>query len=109
MQTPSKIDFFVCIALQGPILPGDYSVGDANINVSYPERVDFGFQAPIELPKGCSTLFKVSWTDTDGRTEAHLKSKSFHRNLPIYQALDLISRLFTAFMLEGSGEFGADG
>lgn len=111
MQTTSKptsrIEFFVCVSLQGPIEPGDYDVGEAKINVSYPEQVDFGFQAPIPLPKGCSTLFKVSWNDTNGQTEAYLKGKSFHRHLPIYQALNLISRLLSAFKLVRVGH--ADG
>jgi hypothetical protein len=104
---PSKIDFFVCLSIQGPILPGDYRVGHANINVSYPDQVDLGLPRPIQLPKAGSTLFKVSWVDMDGRTKAYLKSKSFHRNLPIYEALNLVSKLLTAFKLVRVGH--ADG
>ena len=29
-DTPSKIDFLVCLSIQGPILPGDYRVGHAD-------------------------------------------------------------------------------
>jgi len=105
-KPPSKIEFFVCLSLQGPIVPGDYRVGRADINVSYPDQFDFGL-GPIQLPKGGSTLFKVSWPDTDGRTKAHLESKSFHRKLPIYEALNLISKLLTAYKLVRVGH--ADG
>ena len=103
----SKVEFLVCLSLQGPILPGDYSVGNATINVSYPDKFAFDFLGQIELPRASSTLFRVSWVDKRGKTQAQLKSKTFHRNLPIYQALNLISRLLTAFKLVRIGH--ADG
>jgi hypothetical protein len=106
-DTPSKIDFLVCLSIQGPILPGDYRVGHADINVSYPDQVHLGLPGPIQLPKAGSTLFKVSWVDIDGRTKAHLTSKSFHRNLPIYDALSVVGKLLTAFKLVRVGH--ADG
>jgi hypothetical protein len=97
--TAAEIKFFICVSLQGPIIPGDYSVENATINVSYPEQVDLGLPTPIKIPKGVSTLFIVSWTDKKGKTVTFLKSKSFERNLPIYEALTLISKLLTAFKL----------
>jgi hypothetical protein len=106
-QAPVKIDFFVGISLQGPIIPGDYLVEYATVSVSYPDQVALGLPSPIKLPKGASTLFKVSWLDTDGRTKAFLQSKSFERNLPIYAALGLISKLLMAFKLVRVGH--ADG
>jgi hypothetical protein len=106
-QSPAKIEFIVCVSLQGPITPGDYSVENATINVSYPDHVDLGLPSPINLPIGVSTLFVVSWLDTKGRTQGQLKNNSFERHLPIYAALDLISKLLMAFKLVRIGH--ADG
>ena len=106
-SSPAKIDFVVCLSLQGPIIPGNYKVKYATINVSYPNQVGTGLPSPIKLPKGVSTLFIVSWLDAKGRTRKALKSKSFDRHLPIYVALNLISRLLMAFKLVRIGH--ADG
>src|SRR5258707_369377 len=93
----AKIEFFVCASIRGPIVPGDYDVGMAAINVSYPEQIHLGFPTPLSLPKGISTLFIVSWLDDSGTVEHQLRSKSHERHLPIYEALRLISQLLLAY------------
>lgn len=102
------ITFCIGISIRGPIAKGDYDVGDAKINVSYPQWINLGF-GRIDLPEGLSTVFTVSWPDTNGRSAKRLRSKSFERNLPIYDALDKINQVILAFKLvsidklDGSG------
>jgi len=103
----AKIRFAIGVALQGPILPGEYAVDGATVAVSYPDTIDVGLPTPLNLPKGVSTLFIVSWLDKNGRTKGFLESKSFERHVPIYSALDLISKLLMAFKLVRIGH--ADG
>jgi|ERR1700734_381248 len=107
LPSPPMIKFAVCIALQGPIIPGEYNVDFARIVVDYPNQVSVGLPSPLNLPKGVSTLFVVSWVDKNGRTKEYLESKSFERHLPIYAALDLINKLLMAFKLVRVGH--ADG
>lgn len=92
------ITFFLGIAIRGPIPTGHYQVRDKRLQVLYPPAVNLGF-AQFEMPKSLSTLFIVSWEDASGRTTEQLKSKSFEKHLPIYQALDAISELLLAYKL----------
>ena len=107
LSTPPTVKFVVCVALQGPIVAGEYDVDFAKITVDYSIQVPVGLPGPLNLPKGVSTLFIVSWPDKDGQTQERLRSKSFERHLPIYWALDLINRLLVAFKLVRIGH--ADG
>lgn len=102
------ITFYVGMGIRGPIAEGDYNVGNAKIGVSYPQQINFGLlPGPIDLPKSLSTVFTVSWQDKNGRTAARLRSKSFERNLPIYDAIDKINEILLAFKLVRIGH--ADG
>lgn len=101
------ITFYVGMGIRGPIAEGEYNVDDAKIIVSYPQKINFGFPEPIDLPKSLSTLFTVSWQDKDGKTAARLRSKSFERNMPIYDAIDKINEILLAFKLVRIGH--ADG
>jgi hypothetical protein len=94
----TTISFTVCVGVRGPIEPGEYSVVDKRIVVSYPEVIDLGFTR-FELPKSLSTMFLVSWEDRGGVTSKQLKSKSFERHLPIYMALSTISELLLAYKM----------
>ena len=71
---PPEIKFAIVIGLQGPINPGEYTVGSAKIVVSCPDEVQIGLPTPIKLPKGVSTLFVVSWFDPKGRTKKLFES-----------------------------------
>ena len=101
------ITFYVGMGIRGPIAEGDYNVGDAKICISYPQRINFGLPTPIDLPKSLSTVFTVSWQDKNGRTAARLRSNSFERHLPIYDAIDKINEILLAFKLIRIGH--ADG
>jgi hypothetical protein len=91
------ITFYVGIGIRGPILEGDYDVGDAKIGISYPPQINLGLPEPIYLPMSLSTVFTVSWPDKNSRTAAQLRSKSFVRDLPIYDAIDKINEILLAF------------
>lgn len=104
-STASKIEYYVCIGLRGPISPGDYKVGNASVNVSYPDTIPLP-TGPVQLPRGASTFFRVSWLD-DGATRKLLNSRSFERHLVIHSVLASISELLTAFKLVRVGH--ADG
>jgi len=94
------ITFCIGIGIRGPIAEGDYDVGDAKVHVSYPQQISFGiYQGPIDLPKSLSTVFTVSWNDRHGRTARQLRSKSFERHMPIYEAIDKINEILLAFKL----------
>ena len=101
------ITFYVGMGIRGPIAEGDYDVGDVKISISYPQQIKFGFPTPIDLPKSLSTVFKVSWQDENGKTAAQLRSNSFERHLPIYDAIDKINEILLAFKLVRIGH--ADG
>jgi len=58
----------------------------------------------IDLPEDLSTVFTVSWQDTNGRSAKQLRSQSFERNLPIYDALDKINEIILAFKLVRIGD-----
>lgn len=103
------ITFYVGMGIRGPIAEGDYNVGDAKISISYPTQIDFGLPEPIGLPKSLSTLFKISWQDKNGRTAAQLRSKSFERHLPIYDAIDKINEILLAFKLVRIGHIDGGG
>lgn len=92
------ITFYVGIGISGPIAKGDYDVGDAKINVSYPQFINLDF-GRMDLPEGLSTMFTVSWPDTNGRFAKRLRSESFERNLTIYDAIDKINEIILAFKL----------
>jgi hypothetical protein len=102
------IKFTVCLGIRGPIEPDEYSLGEKSIHVSYPETVDLGFRQ-FELPRSLSTLFIVSWEDNDGSTETQLRSQSFERHLPIYQALEAVSELLLAYKLVRVGHTDGKG
>lgn len=102
----TTISFTICVGVRGPIEPGEYSVADKRIVVSYPELIDVGFTR-FEIPKSLSTLLVVSWEDRGAVTSKQLKSKSFERHLPIYVALSAISELLLAYKLVRVGH--ADG
>ena len=94
------ITFCIGIGIRGPIAEGDYDVGNAIVHVSYPQQISFGIhQSPIDLPKSLSTVFTVSWNDRHGRTASQLRSKSFERHIPIYEAIDKINEILLAFKL----------
>jgi hypothetical protein len=96
------------MGIRGPIAEGDYNVGDAKISVSYPQQIKLGFlPGPIDLPKSLSTVFTISWQDKNGITAGRLRSKSFERHLPIYDAIDRINEILLAFKLVRIGH--ADG
>jgi hypothetical protein len=67
--------------------------------VSYPPAVDFGLPTPIELPKGLSTVFEVTWADKGGATPKKRCSASAERHHPIYYALEKINELLLAYKL----------
>jgi hypothetical protein len=102
------ITFCVGVGIRGPIAEGYYHVGDAKVHVSYPRGINL-VSHHIDLPKGLSTVFTVSWHDKNGRVSRQLRSKTFERNLPIYEAIDKINEILLAFKLvrignlEGSG------
>lgn len=102
----SKITFTVCVGVRAPIEARDYDVANAKVSVSYPHTINLGFTT-IELPKSLSTLFVVSWDDTNDKTANRLRSKSFERHLPVYDALGAINELLLAFKLVRIGH--ADG
>ena len=93
-----QITFTVGIGVRGPIAPGGYMVGRKLIEVSYPPGLNLGFTV-VEFPKSLSTLFIVSWEDRGGKVAAKLRSSSFERHLPIYEALSAISELLLAYKL----------
>jgi hypothetical protein len=101
------ITICVGMGIRGPIAEGDYNVGDAKISISYPQQIKFGLPGPIDLPKSLSTVFTVSWQDKNGRTAARLRSKSFEKFMPIYDAIDKINEILLAFKLVRIGH--ADG
>lgn len=94
----AEISFTVGVGVRGPISSGEYVVGRKQIEVSYPPGLNLGF-AFVEFPKSLSTLFVVRWQDGDGKVAAQLKSKSYERHLPIYEALASISELLLAYKL----------
>lgn len=94
----ATITFTVCVGIRGPIEPGEHSVRDKRISVSYPEAVDLGTMQ-FQLPKSLSTLFVVSWEDRGDSTAKQLGSQSFERHLPIYEALEAVSELLLAYKL----------
>jgi hypothetical protein len=98
----SKITFTVCVGIRGPIEVGEYNVANSNVSVSYPPAINYGSRA-IELPKNLSTLFVVSWDDPNDKDARRLRSNSFERHLPIYDALRTISELLLAFKLTRIG------
>jgi len=102
----AEIAFTVGVGVRGPIGPGEYQVGGKKVIVSYPPGLNLGFTV-IEFPKSLSTLFVVTWDDTDGKVVAKLRSKGFEQHLPIYEALTAISELLLAFKLVRVGH--ADG
>jgi hypothetical protein len=102
------ITIYVGMGIRGPIVEGEYDVEDTKISISYPQQLKFGFlPGPIDLPTSLSTVFTVSWQDKNGRTAAQLRSKSFKRHLPIYDAIDKINEILLAFKLVRIGH--ADG
>jgi hypothetical protein len=103
----STITFVIGVGIRGPLEEAEYSVGEVQVGVSYPATVNLGLPTPIELPRSLSTLFVVSWDDTHGRTEARLRSNSFLRHLPIYDAIEAINELLLAFKMVRVGH--ADG
>jgi hypothetical protein len=64
---------------------GDYNVGPATINVSYPIEINIG-GASIRLPTNTSTFFRVSWLDNEVAKKL-LSQGSYERNLVIHTAL----------------------
>lgn len=102
-----QITFVVGVAIRGPIVSGSYQVGKITVSVSYPSTIDLGFPTPIELPKGLSTVFEVTWADTSGATARKLRSKGAERHHPIYYALEKINELLLAYKLVRVGH--ADG
>jgi hypothetical protein len=97
MQPPiqAKIEFLVSIGIRGPIAPGDYNVGNATVNVSYPDHFNLGTFGRIPFPTA-STFFRVSWLDRDGQQKR--RQNDLTHNL-IHIALNSISELLTAFKL----------
>lgn len=104
----SKIEFTVGVGVRGPIAPGQYTVGNKSIEVSYPPAMDLGFVI-IEFPKSLSTLFVVSWEDGSGKTVQRLEAKDFERQIPIYEVLAAISELLLAFKLARVGHSDGHG
>ena len=102
-----QITFVVGVAIRGPIVSGSYQVGKITVSVSYPSTIDLGFPTPIQLPKGLSTVFEVTWADTSGATARKLRSKGAERHRPIYYALEKINELLLAYKLVRVGH--ADG
>lgn len=96
------ISFTVGVGVRGPIAPGVYIVGSKTVEVSYPPSIDLGSNV-VELPKSLSTLFVVSWADSDGKVAARLQNDSFERHLPIYEALASISELLLSYKLVRPG------
>lgn len=92
----------MCVGIRGPIEVGEYKVANSSVSVSYPHAINFGFKV-IELPKNLSTLFVVSWDDPNDNDARRLRSNSFERHLPIYEALSTISELLLAFKLTRIG------
>lgn len=93
------ITFYIGIGIRGPIAEGDYSVGGAKVHVSYPSQINIVGLGPIDLPKSLSTVFTVSWNDREGKMARQLRSKTFERHLPIYEAIDKINEILLAFKL----------
>ncbi len=109
-ETATKADevtYVIGVAISGPIASGDYEVGKTKIDVSYPPRIDFGFPTPIELPKGLSTVFAVTWIDKGGVTAKKLYSQKAERHHPVHYALGKINELLLAYKLVRVGH--ADG
>ena len=102
----SRVSFTVGVGVRGPIAAGLYTVGRKQIEVSYPPGINLGF-AVLELPKSLSTLFVVSWEDTEGKVASRLNGPGFERHLPIYDALAAIAELLLAYKLVRIGH--ADG
>src|SRR5687767_9716261 len=93
-----RITFEVVVSLRGPIVPGDYSVGEMKVVVSYPETIDIAGFGKVTLPIGLSTLFAVSWTD-DGATIRQLTSSGPDIHQPVHRALDGINEVLLAYKL----------
>ena len=104
----SIIEYTICVGVRGSIEPGQYAVRDKRVTVSYPPQVLTTF-GPLELPKSLSTMFIVSWDDVRGKTATELRSRSFERHLPVYEALDAISELMVAFKLVSVGQLQGSG
>jgi hypothetical protein len=102
------IEYTIAVGVRGPIEPGQYKVRDKRVFVSYPPVVNTTF-GPLELPKSLSTMFIVSWDDVRGESVVALRSKSFERLLPVYEALDAISELMVAFKLVSVGALQGSG
>ena len=99
-SSPTKtIGYHIVVSLLGPIISGQYSVGDCVIDVSYPEFLIIPPRGPVPLPSGMSTMFKVSWGDKSGEDLRKLESKTSVRLEPFYFALAQINELLIAFKL----------
>jgi hypothetical protein len=109
----ATITFYICAGVRGPIEPDDYLVRGKRINVSYPAGIDLGARPQglgwVELPKSLSTQFIVSWEDADGMLTAQLRSNTFERYLPLYEALGAISELLLAYKLVRIGHYDGIG
>jgi hypothetical protein len=101
------VTYVVGVGTRGPVTPGDYEVDKTTINVSYPPKADFDFPTPIELPKGLSIVFHVTWPDKGGATAKKLYSKGAERYHPVHYALDKVNELPLAYKLVRVGH--ADG
>ena len=103
----NKIRYEICVALQGPIAPQEYTVGDATVRVSYPEVLVTAFGS-FDLPRNRSTLFSVEWSDAGGQTTRKLRElQSAERFQPLTLALGYINQLLLAFKFVRIGH--ADG
>lgn len=105
-----NIHFRIIASIRAPIIEGNYSVKDKIVSVSYPKQIDLGAGAGlIDLPKSLSTCFDIIWIETDKRVVEKLQSLTSQRHHLLFDILEYINEILTAFKLvrighsEGSG------
>ena len=98
-KLPAQIEYQIVVAVLGPIISGNYTVGRTTIQVAYPSHLNIERLGSIPLPNGLSTMFRVMWQDTTGEIVAKLNSKGADRFQPFYFALEQINELLLAYKL----------
>ncbi|QPC93144.1 hypothetical protein [Mesorhizobium sp. INR15] len=95
-----RVRYYIGVGFRGAIDAGDYAIGRTHVNVSYPDAFMIDstpFLGRLELPK-TSTVFCVSWDDSNGKTQAQFDGH-VERQLPLFKALKAINQLTDAFKL----------
>lgn len=87
------------LCIRGPLLPWQYKVGGAVIDVSYPRTYPLTGQE-WELPLGITTVLIIKWQEATTKTlEEVLALYSGVESNPLFTALSYVNQLFLAYKL----------